>query len=223
VGLPLFLREPFLKEPCLTETKRSLHLTEQARAEDESVIRSFQAGDRGAFDRLVKRHRDSVFNLCYRMLGDYEEAGDAAQEAFIKAYRGLKGFRFEAAFSTWMYRIAVNGCTNRLNSKAHRQKRHTVALDNPGPGRDCARRVANGSPDPADRLEEKERAALVQEALDALAPDQKTVVTLRDIQGLSYEEISGITGLALGTVKSKIARARAELRDRLKGVIGNGM
>lgn len=171
----------------------------------------------------MKRHRDSVFNLCYRLLGDYEDAGDAAQEAFIKAYRGLKGFRFEAAFSTWMYRIAVNGCTNRLHSKAHRQKSRTVALDNPGPGGGQAYRLENGSPGPAAQLERKERAALVQEAVDALAPDQKTVVTLRDIQGLSYEEISGITGLALGTVKSKIARARAELRGRLRGVIGNGM
>ncbi|MBW2283452.1 MAG: sigma-70 family RNA polymerase sigma factor, partial [Deltaproteobacteria bacterium] len=173
---------------------------------------------------LVTRHRDFVFNLSYRLLGDYEDANDAAQEAFIKAYRSLKKFRFESTFSTWLYRITVNTCKNRLNSKAHRQKRRTVALDNPAAeGGSAAYQVKNGSPGPAARLERKERAAMVQKAIDALDADRKTVVTLRDIQGLTYEEIAAITGFALGTVKSKIARARAELRERLRSVIGNGM
>jgi len=211
------------QKTCLTGSKRGFHLTERTPRDDQSIIRSFQAGDQEAFDHLVKRHRDFVFNLCYRLLGDYEDANDAAQEAFIRAYGGLKRFRFEAAFSTWLYRIAVNRCTNRLNSKAYRQKRRTVALDNPGSLGAEGYRLENGSPGPSAQLESKERSALVQKALDALAPDQKTVVTLRDIQGLSYEEISSVTGLALGTVKSRIARARAELRDRLGGVAGNGL
>jgi RNA polymerase sigma-70 factor (ECF subfamily) len=192
--------------------------------DDDVMIRAFQTGDREAFDRLVTRHRDEVFNLCYRFLGDYEDANDAAQEAFIKAFRGLRKFRFDSAFSTWLYRIAVNTCKNRLNSKAHRQRRRTVALDNPGPdGGAAGYQVRNGSPDPAARLERKERAAMVQRAIDRLDSDRKTVVILRDIQGLAYEEIAAVTGLALGTVKSRIARARADLREKLRSVIDNGV
>jgi RNA polymerase sigma-70 factor (ECF subfamily) len=118
----------------------------------------------------------------------------------------------------------VNTCKNRLNSRAHRQKRRTVALDNPGTdGGSAAYEVKNGSPGPAARLERKERAAMVQKAIDTLDADRKSVVILRDIQGLAYEEIAAVTGFALGTVKSKLARARAELREKLRSVIDNGL
>jgi len=189
--------------------------------EDALLIKAFQRGDKRAFDQLVIRHKDRIFNLCYRFLGDYEEANDSAQEAFAKAYGSLKTFRLESAFSTWLYRIAVNTCKNKLGSSSYRAKRKTVSLDNPGNNEVGAlpMEIQNGTPSPLARMEEKERMRLVQTALDALPPEFKMVVALRDIEGLSYEEIAQVTGLNLGTVKSRIARARTDLRNKLRGVL----
>jgi RNA polymerase sigma-70 factor (ECF subfamily) len=189
--------------------------------EDALLIKAFQRGDKRAFDQLVIRHKDRIFNLCYRFIGDYEEANDSAQEAFVKAYGSLKTFRLESAFSTWLYRIAVNTCKNKLGSSSYRAKRKTVSLDNPGSNEVGAlpMEIQNGTPSPLARMEEKERRRLVQTALDALPAEFKMVVALRDIEGLSYEEIAQVTGLNLGTVKSRIARARTDLRNKLRGVL----
>lgn len=189
--------------------------------EDALLIKAFQRGDQRAFDQLVVRHKDRIFNLCYRFLGDYEEANDSAQETFVKAYGSLKAFRLESAFSTWLYRIAVNTCKNKLGSSAYKAKRKTVSLDNPGPDEDrpLAMEIQNGAPSPLDRMEEKERMTHIQTALDALPADFRMVVTLRDVEGLSYEDIAEIAGLNLGTVKSRIARARTELRNKLRGIL----
>ena len=189
--------------------------------DDAALIRAFREGDKAAFDRLVLKHKDRLFNLCYRLLGDYEEANDAAQESFIKVYRSLKNFRFKSAFSTWLYRIAVNTCKNRLKSSAYRQKWRMVPLDNPvsadrsGPGRE----IHDESQSPAIALQKKENMKAIQEAINALPPEQKEVITLRDIEGFTYEEVAEITGLNLGTVKSRLARARLDLRKRLRSVI----
>ena len=189
--------------------------------DDALLIEAFQRGDKKAFDELVIRHKDRIFNLCYRFLGDYEEANDSAQEAFVKAYGSLNTFRLESAFSTWLYRIAVNACKNKLGSAAYRAKRKTVSLDNPGNNEDgpLPMEIQNGTPSPLARMEEKEKMALVQRALDTLPTEFKMVVTLRDVEGLSYEEIAEVTRLNLGTVKSRIARARTDLRNKLRGVL----
>ncbi len=190
--------------------------------DDALLIKAFQKGDKKAFDELVIRHKDRIFNLCYRFLGDYEEANDSAQEAFVKAYGSLKTFRLESAFSTWLYRIAVNTCKNKLGSSAYKAKRKTVSLDNPGSPSDVPSpmmEIQNGAPSPLARMEEKEKMTLVQRALDTLPTEFKMVVTLRDVEGLSYEEIAEVTGLNLGTVKSRIARARTDLRNRLRGIL----
>jgi RNA polymerase sigma-70 factor (ECF subfamily) len=189
--------------------------------EDALLVEAFQKGDKKAFDELVIKHKDRIFNLCYRFLGDYEEANDSAQEAFVKAYGSLNTFRLESAFSTWLYRIAVNTCKNKLGSAAYRAKRKTVSLDNPGKNEDgpLPVEIQNGTPSPLARMEEKEKMALVQKALDTLPTEFKMVVTLRDVEGLSYEDIAEITGLHLGTVKSRIARARTELRNKLRGFL----
>ena len=100
--------------------------------EDVLLVRAFQERDRTAFDKLVMKHKNRVFNLCYWYLGDYQEADDCAQEAFIKVYQSLKKFRFESAFTTWLFRIAVNTCKNTIKSAAFRHKRRTVSFDNPG-------------------------------------------------------------------------------------------
>ncbi len=189
--------------------------------EDALLVKAFQRGDKRAFDQLVIRHKDRIFNLCYRFLGDYEEANDSAQEAFIKAYGSLKTFRLESAFSTWLYRIAVNTCRNKLGSSAYKAKRKTVSLDNPGnpSDRSSPMEIQNGTPSPLARMEQRESMGLLQAALDSLPAEFKMVVALRDVEGLSYEDIAEITGLNLGTVKSRIARARTDLRNKLRGVL----
>jgi RNA polymerase sigma-70 factor (ECF subfamily) len=189
--------------------------------DDALLVEAFQKGDKRAFDQLVIRHKDRIFNLCCRFLGDYEEANDSAQEAFVKAYDSLNAFRLESAFSTWLYRIAVNTCKNKLGSSAYKAKRKTVSLDNPGDPSDgpLPMEIPNGDPSPLARMEEKEKMALLQRALDTLPGEFKMAVTLRDVEGLSYEDIAEITGLNLGTVKSRIARARTDLRNRLRGVL----
>jgi len=160
------------------------------------------------FDELVLEHKDKVFNLCYRFLGNYEEADDCAQETFVKVYRSLKDFRRESSVSTWIYRIAVNTCKNRVASAQYRRSRNMAQLDE----------VGDEKLSPATEADRREKGELIQEAIDSLPPDQKSVVILRDIEGLSYEGVAEATGLNLGTVKSKLARARQALREKLKGL-----
>ena len=187
---------------------------------DTALVRSFQAGDKAAFDKLVLKHKDRVFNLCFRFLGDYQEANDSAQEAFVKAYRSLKGFRFESAFGTWLYRIAVNTCKNKVKSLDYRYAKKMVHLDNPGAMQKAhALEIRDQTPSPLAQLERKERMKLIERSIESLTPEQKMVVILRDVQGLPYDDIADITGYGLGTVKSRLSRARLELRRKLMKVI----
>ena len=170
-----------------------------------------------AFDQLVIKHKDKLFNMVFWFLGDYPEANDCAQEIFIKVFKSIKKFRFESSFSTWLYRIAINTCKNKLKSSAYRWKKRTVSLENPESSQEGCRsyEIRNGSPSPANELEKKEKIMRIQKAVNSLPPEQNRIIVLRDIQGLSYQEISDITGLKLGTVKSRLARARLELRNKL--------
>lgn len=188
---------------------------------DFELIRSFQSGEKTAFDQLVIRHKDRIFNLCYRILGDYNEANDYAQETFIKAFKALKGFRFESSFSTWLYRIAVNNCKNRLRSLEKRYQRNMVSLEtqNYQGENSPALEIRDDSLSPDNELERKEKSALVQSAINSLPAEQKVVIILRDIEGRSYEEIAEMTGLALGTVKSRLARGRMELKNKLRKIL----
>jgi RNA polymerase sigma-70 factor (ECF subfamily) len=188
---------------------------------DAALVRAIQAGDIAAFDQLVLKHKDKLFNLVYWFLGDYQEANDCAQETFIKVFKSLKKFRFESAFSTWLYRIAMNTCKNRLKSSAYRWKKKTVPLENPEGSNDgnFTFAIRNDSTSPVNELEKKERMMLIQKSINSLPEEQKRLVVLRDIQGLSYDEIADISGLNLGTVKSRLARGRLELRNKLKGKI----
>ena len=190
-------------------------------AGDAALIRSFLNGEKEAFNELVIRHQDRVFNLCYRFFGDLNEADDMAQEIFIKVYRSIGSFRFESGFSTWMYRIAVNTCQNRLKSMDYRFKKMISSFQGKNdPEKDGPEwEFPDRSSSPLLELEAKESALRVQKAINGLPKDKKTMVILRDIQGLSYEEMAGITGFTMGTVKSKLARARRELKKKLDGVL----
>ena len=189
-------------------------------SEDAELIKAFQAGKKAAFDELVLSHKDKVFNLCYWFVGDYQDANYLAQDVFFKAFKALKNFRFESAFSTWIYRIAVNTCKNRLKSFQYRLKKKFVHLNNTAAAKNNPGvEIADESSSPEIELGRKEKSRFIQTAINSLPTEKKAVVVLRDIEGLSYEEISSVTGFNLGTVKSKLARARQDLREKLKGEI----
>jgi RNA polymerase sigma-70 factor, ECF subfamily len=188
-------------------------------SKDVELINAFKAGKKSAFDELVLRHKDRVFNLCYWFVGDYQDANDLAQDVFFKAFKALKSFRFESAFSTWIYRITVNTCKNRLNSLQYRLKKKFVHFKNTAAKSNPGVEIADETSSPEIELGRKEKSRLIQTAINSLSAEKKTVVVLRDIEGLSYEEISSATGFNLGTVKSKRARARQDLREKLKGEI----
>ena len=185
--------------------------------QDAALVRAIQAGDMAAFDQMVVKHKDKLFNMVYWFLGDYQEANDCSQEIFIKVFKSIKKFRSESSFSTWLYRIAINTCKNRLKSSAYRWKKKTVPLENPESLEqgNLYYKIQNDSPSPANELEKKERLMMIQKAINGLPQEQNRVIVLRDIQGLSYQEIVDVTGLNIGTVKSRLARARMELRKNL--------
>lgn len=199
-----------------------------ADAEDLAWIREFQAGRELGFNRLVLKHKDRVYGLCLRLLcGDAGEAEDAAQEAFVRGYKGLKDFRLEAKFSSWMYRIAVNVCKNKLASRSWRDSRRHVALeaadtaqeaDAPGATAASDGTFAHGAraPSPAQELDAKRRRIRIESAIARLPDEQRELVVLRDVEGRSYEEIAAATGLNAGTVKSRLNRGRGQLREWLR-------
>ncbi len=186
---------------------------------DADAIRDFLDGKRSAFDTLVMKYQDRVFNICYRMLGDYDESDDCAQDVFVRVYRSLGKFRFESKFSTWLYRITVNSCKNRLASVSHRRNRSMVRLNGDPDSEVSGIDIRDNGASPSNAFEKKEMNRLIQSAIQSLPEAQRMVVVLRDIEGLPYDEISKLSGLNPGTVKSKLARARRRLRDALKGMV----
>lgn len=189
--------------------------------EDTVLVKAFQSGGEASFDKLVLRYQDQVFRICYRFIGDYEEAKDCAQEIFTKVYNSLNAFRFESSVSTWLYRIAVNACKNKLRSLKYRRNRMMVRFDSlqESDGGSRVFEIENDSLSPEGELEKKERQMLIHKAINSLPKDQKMLVVLRDIEGFSYEDLTKITGYNPGTIKSKLSRARNKLRGKLKGLI----
>lgn len=180
------------------------------RDEESRVIRAVLEGDADRFEELVRAYEKGIYNLCLRMLGDEQDALDAAQEAFFKAYRSLSGFRGESRFSTWLYRLAGNVCLDMLRKRPNTP---TVSMDDD----DTPLFLADSSPSPQELLERSEIRRSVDAALGTLPPEFRQAVVLRDVNGLSYEEIAEVTGLEAGTVKSRIFRARRKLAAALLG------
>ena len=160
-----------------------------------------------AFEILVRRHEKAIFNLVYRMLGNYDDAAETAQEVFLSAYRAIGQFRGESNFSTWLYRIALNHATTRRKSTNLRQKR-LVPID----GSDMVDDTQLG---PAETLEKKELRERVQRALNELEPEDATVILLRDLQDIPYEDVARVLKIPVGTVKSRLHRARRALKTHL--------
>lgn len=190
--------------------------------QDGMDVEDFLAGNGEAFDRLVLRHKDRVFNLCYRLLGDCHEAEDCAQDTFVKVFRSLKHFRFESGFSTWLYAIAVNTCKNKRKSAEFRFWRRILSFGGVSEEQDaaCEPAIEDPAPSPLATLAEREQERLLQAAIASLPHDHRTVIVLRHVEGLSHEEICRITGFNLGTLKSKLSRGRLQLQKLLSNEHG---
>lgn len=173
-------------------------------AEEEGIVARARTGDAQAFDQLVSRYGDRLYNLCLRLLGHPEDASDVAQAAFVRAYVSLSEFGGRASFGTWLYRIAVNCCLDHLK---RRRRRPEVAL---------TEEIPADLDDPNERLAARDRQRLVRAAIRELPKHQRAVLVLYDLQGLSYEEIAVVIGANVGTVKSRLNRARLALRDKLR-------
>lgn len=191
--------------------------------EDTTVVLLCQKGDADAFEVLVDRHQKRMLNLAYRMLGDYDEACDVVQEAFISAYRAIRSFRRDAKFSTWLYGIVVNHSKNRLKQMESRSRHESTSLDDPieSDERSLQRQIRDCGESAVEQLEKKEIEARVQECIRVLDTGYREVLVLRDIQGFSYEEIGEMLKLPEGTVKSRLFRARNALKDCLVNALGD--
>ncbi len=187
--------------------------------DDIQLVEQTQQGDQQAFSQLFAKYQKKVFNLCFRFVDDYEEAKDLTQEIFVRVYNGIKNFRHEASFSTWLYCIAANTCKNKLRS--WKGQPNFVSLDKTIETEDDEMTIQvedKGCPTPLAETETKEIQEQVQAAISSLSDEHREVIILRDIQGCSYEEIAANLGYNLGTVKSRLSRARLELKDKLKPV-----
>ena len=176
--------------------------------EEFRVVQAVRNGDIDRFEELVRAYESPIYRLCRRMLGSEQDALDASQEAFFKAYKALDDFRGDSRFSTWLYRLATNVCLDMLRSRP--AARELSSEDN-----DALLSRADPSPSPQESLEMAELRSSLEKALRSLEPDFRKVIVLRDVNGLSYEEIATIENLELGTVKSRIYRARRKLADAL--------
>ena len=172
--------------------------------EDRELIEACLAGRRDAFDTLVERHRRHVYQLCYRFVGNHEDASDLSQDVFVRAYKGLPRFKGEASFSTWLYRIGVNVCLNRVAVKAPRAEPIEA-------GRDVDARGV----DPAEALIQAEQREAVRAAIARLPGKQRATLILRVYQELSHQEIAAILGSSVAAVKGNVFHALANLRKML--------
>lgn len=179
---------------------------------DEELVARAREGDRPAFAHLVDRHRVSVFNLTLRILGNREDAEEAAQDAFVRAFRSLDRFRGDARFATWLYRIAVN--VSLSSARRSRRDLSTISLSEPEDDEDgLPLQIPDTSANPAERFEQAEFREQVRNLVSALPPIYSAVISMYHIQSLSYDEISEALELPIGTVKARLFRARAALRN----------
>jgi len=196
----------------------------------EAAVRSLDAGveangaEKGvSFEEVFERYRSMVFNLTYRILGDHEEALDVSQEVFLAVYRKLHRFRWESSLKTWIYRIAINRASNRCRWWNRLRRRGTVSLDqhmSANPVHDLAAAMVAPGGSPEEAVLAGEVSGQIERALVSLPIHQRIAVVMRDIEGLSYEQIASAQQVSLGTVKSRIARGREELKRRLNGALG---
>lgn len=182
------------------------------RDEEKLLIKKAQRGDSGAFEELVRANEGFVYNLALRTLRSEPDAQDAAQEVFLKAWTSLGSFRGDSKLSVWLYRITGNVCTDMLRRRSPGEL--SLTMDD-GEGDSTELEIPDSAPTPHEALEKKERSAALARALDSLPEDYRRVIILREAGDMSYEEIASATGVDIGTVKSRIFRARKKLCEIL--------
>lgn len=182
---------------------------------EKMLIKKSKAGDIESFEILISSYDKKAYNIAFRMMGNEEDAKDMAQEAMLRVYRAIKGFREQSSFSTWLYRIVTNVCLDELR---RRKKESTISLDNTieTDSGEMRLEICSDKETPEYAYERLEQRQLIADAINQLNEEYRSVIVLRDVQGFSYEEISKILDCSLGTIKSRINRARNALRNKLK-------
>lgn len=183
-------------------------------ADETTLIQTAKNGDMNAFEELILQHERIVYNIALRMLSNPEDAKDISQEVFIKVYKNLKKFDNKSSFSTWIYRICVNTCIDSIRKKKGKE---TLSIDEKYEGEENTmdKQMADPSPSPEESMIHKEYHMDIQNAINLLSEEHKTILTLRDLEGFSYSEITELTDSSLGTVKSRLSRARLQLKNIL--------
>jgi RNA polymerase sigma-70 factor (ECF subfamily) len=184
-------------------------------SEESIFVLRLQANEDAAYDELVRTFHASMFHVAYRMLGDSGDASDVVQEIFLKVFRNISGFKGESSLKTWIFRIALSEILNRLRWWKRRHRFSTVSLDDNHNGNGNGIHVSDSKPTPEQVLESREQEKAIQLALGKLSSDHRSIIVLRDIEGFSYGEIADVLGISIGTVKSRLARARADLKQTL--------
>src|SRR5207247_10003523 len=184
-------------------------------AQEALFVSRLKANEDAAYDELVRTYSGPIYHVAYRMTGDAAEASDAVQDIFLKIFRNIGGFKGEAALKTWIFKIAFSEILNRLRWWKRRHRFSTMSLDDPPNGSPASEYVADAGPTPEEILQSKEREGAIQKALSRLSREHRSIVVLRDIEGFSYNEIADVLGISMGTVKSRLARARADLKKSL--------
>ena len=174
-------------------------------ADDRALIQAFLGGNRDAFDVIVERHRKQVYQLCYRFLGNHEDASDLTQDVFVRAFKGLHKFKGDSALGTWLYRVGVNACLNRVALKT--PKLETIEPE---------QHIDQRQPDAHELVARGERAVVVRRAISQLPPKQRATLVLRIYQEMSHEEIATVLGSSVGAVKANFFHALGNLKRILQ-------
>lgn len=195
----------------------------QTTDEDYNLVSLCKKGNVDAFEVLVRKHQKRMLNIAYRMIGNYEDACEITQDAFVSAYKGIKDFEEKSRFSTWLYTIVLNLSRNRFKQLKIKSYREEFSLNDPVITDDSQINIelSSGESTILERLERRDVQQKVQGCINSLDSEFREVLILRDIHGFSYDEISNMLKIPEGTVKSRIFRARDILRDCLKRVIGD--
>ena len=190
--------------------------------DDSDRVSSCKKGDLAAFEQLVRKYEKRMFNIAFRIAGDYEDTCEIVQDAFVAAYRGISAFRGQAKFSTWLTSITIHYARNRLKQIQGKRRHEQFSLEDPLPTADGGMTMELQSNDiPAhELLERRDTQSKVKDCINALEADFKEVLVLRDMQDFSYEEIGAILKVPTGTVKSRLFRAREAVKDCLKQAMG---
>ncbi len=201
---------------CRKDDETLSHSADTSQADDNELAKRVCMGETQLFRLLIERHQQHIFNLCYRMLRQFEEADDATQDTFLKAYRSLKQFRGDARLKTWLCRIARNECLNRLRHENMASLDQQLTTD-------YSFQIADSTPSPLELIEQQETQSIVHAAINELPHPYRLVITLFHLNGLSYEEISQVMEIPMGTVKTHIFRARELLKSKLQAFVEGKM